>query len=207
VQRPAGLLQGPAQESPRQPALAHLARLDETQFRASAGRAPWPCAAATPAKVHHRHNVAARVVVAVDAVPSHQRLGVLDAVIGEAGELRGHVLAEQQVGGRQVLADGRREVACVASARAVAAEIALQDDGLDARFMQRERRREPGVATADDRDVGAQVASRAGCRAGAGSTYGLISRKRVPRSSIAMGRFLAGAVVRLRRSPRPARVH
>ena len=158
IERPARTFEDAAQEGRRKPAGAHGGRLEEFQGRTDLagdlGRTP---EALLLLRVHDRHHVAGRRVVAVDGVLGEHGLRVAHAVVREADDRRRPLLAVHQQQRRQVLAYRRRQVAGVAAARAEPAELALEHDDVDARAPERERGGKPGEAAADDRDVGARL--------------------------------------------------
>ena len=118
--------------------------------------------------MHGGHDVATRPVIAIDAMLADQSLDVADGGLGELHELGGARLAEEHEQRRQILADRRREMAGIAAARAEPGEVPLEHDDIDARALQRQGRGEPGVAGADDRNVGRNVAGDTGPQIGRG---------------------------------------
>jgi hypothetical protein len=78
-----------------------------------------------------------------------------DDPVGRPGDLERALIAELVAKTRQV-APVAVDEAAVAAARAAPALVRLEEDDVEARvaLLQRERRPEPGIAAANDRNVG-----------------------------------------------------
>jgi hypothetical protein len=148
----------PGEKRRRKTAGPHLLAVEKTHARSDLRRhgRGLPQSAFLPG-VDRGHDVAGRDVVAIDAPITDLVLDVTNRVVGKADELRRASLAEQHQQRRQVLADGRRQMAGVSAARAEAGEVAFEHDDIDPLPLQRQGGAQPGEAGTDDGDVGAEI--------------------------------------------------
>ena len=160
VEHAARALEDAAEEPLRQPEAPALDELD----LAARGREPArdPLRAPQLPRRERGGDVADRLVLAVDLELLDQALGEVHGRVGEADQRRRAppVHRREQL---RIAGDRGREVAGVPRARSPAAEARLEHHDVDAALREPQRRREPGVAAADDRDVAGRVTRERGC--------------------------------------------
>ena len=125
--------------------------------------------------------MAAAVEVRVDAVLLAERADLVDGLLAGVRE-RERPLGAAELDERAELGPPGDREAAVAAARAAAADVLLEHDDVARRLalLDADRRPEPGVAAAHDRDVGARGALERRC-GGLVGREGLVEPERAMR--------------------------